>query len=397
MSLRTSKNSKSTEKDIFLALVRLGIGKDATIPLPNHIDWDEVETLAERQGMLGVVYDGIIRLAEIAENADILPLTVKLRWVGKVIQEYEHRYVAYKKAVADLAVWYHAHGYRMMVLKGLACGVNWPKPEHRPFGDIDIYLFGKCKEADEALEEWFKSSKVQGFKVDNSHHHHTVFQWQGFTVENHYDFLNVHHHKSNVELEAILKSLAHTDNTCFRHTDSKDNTDICLPSANFNALYLWRHAMSHFASTGMNLRQLLDWAFFVEKQGKEVDWEWLQGVLKKYGMDKLFDVMNVICVEDLGFNLVESLGFSVRSSSSRAEAESQLKSVEFRELKERVLKEIFTREFDEDTPKRVWKRVPFKYRRWKANAWKHELCFNDSMSSAFWSGVKNHLMKPASI
>ena len=123
MSLRTSKNSKSTEKDIFLALVRLGIGNEATIRLPNHIDWDEVEALAERHGMLGVVYDGVIRLAEIAENADILPLTVKLRWMGKVIQEYEHRYVAYKKAVADLAAWYHAHGYRMMLLKGLACSI----------------------------------------------------------------------------------------------------------------------------------------------------------------------------------------------------------------------------------------------------------------------------------
>lgn len=378
-------------------MVRLGIGNEATIRLPNHIDWDEVETLAERQGMLGIVYDGIVRLAEIAENADILPLTVKLRWMGKVIQEYEHRYVAYKKAVADLAAWYHAHGYRMMVLKGLACGVDWPKPEHRPYGDIDIYLFGKCKEADEALEEWFKSSKVQGFKVDNSHHHHTVFQWQGFTVENHYDFLNVHHHKSNVELEAILKSLAHTDNSCFCHTDSTDNTDICLPSANFNALYLLRHAMSHFASTGMNLRQLLDWAFFVEKHGEEVDWEWLQGVLKKYGMLKMFDVMNAICVEDLGFNLVESLGFSVRSSSSRAEAESQLKSVEFIKLKGRVLSDILEPEINEKSPRNVWKRVPFKYRRWKANAWKHELCFNDSMSSAFWAGVKNHLMKPASI
>lgn len=361
-------------KDALLQLVRLGIGTSKEAKISKDIDWESVETLAEKQGMMGIVYDGVIRLAEIAENADILPLTVKLRWMGKVIQEYEHRYVAYKKAVADLAAWYHAHGYRMMVLKGLACGVNWPKPEHRPFGDIDIYLFGKCKEADEALEEWFKSSKVQGFKVDNSHHHHTVFQWQGFTVENHYDFLNVHHHKSNVELEAILKSVAHTDNTCFRHTD------ICLPSANFNSLYLLRHAMSHFASTGMNLRQLLDWAFFVEKQGKEVDWEWLQGVLKKYGMEKMFDVMNAICVEDLGFQFNDNLNANVDVA-----------------LRNRVLNEILSREFDEDTPKHVWKRVPFKYRRWKANAWKHELCFNDSMSSAFWSGVKNHLLKPSSI
>lgn len=362
----------------------MGIGKDATIQLPDRINWDEVEALAERQGMLGIVYDGVLRHTDFTDSTVFFPLTVKLRWMGKVMQGYEQQYALYRKAMADLGGWFHTRGYRMMLLKGLACGVDWPRPEHRPYGDIDIYLFGKQKEADEALRQ----AQGPGFKVDTSHHHHTVFQWQGFTVENHYDFLNVHHHKSNVELEAILKSLAHTDNTCFRHTDSTDNTDICLPSANFNALYLLRHAMSHFASTGMNLRQLLDWAFFVEKHGEEVDWEWLQGVLKKYGMLKMFDVMNVICVEDLGFNLVESLGFSV---------ESQLKSVEFIKLKGRVLSDILEPEINEKSPRHVWKRVPFKYRRWKANAWKHELCFNDSMSSAFWSGVKNHLMKPASI
>ena len=203
-------------EDALLQLVRIGIGISKEAKISKDIDWESVETLAEKQGMLGVVYDGLqkLRVESLGFrvsgkcSVDSLPSQVAwLRILGKVMQGYEQRYALYRKAVADLAAWYHAHGYRMMVLKGLACGVNWPKPEHRPFGDIDIYLFGRQKEADEALEEWFKSSKVQGFKVDNSHHHHTVFQWQGFTVENHYDFLNVHHHKSNEELEALLKSL----------------------------------------------------------------------------------------------------------------------------------------------------------------------------------------------
>ena len=293
--------------------------------------------------------------------------------MGKVMQGYEQQYSLYRKAVADLAAWYHAHGYRMMLLKGLACGMDWPRPEHRPYGDIDIYLFGQYKEADAAL------ARELGIKVDNSHHHHTIFQWQGFTVENHYDFLNVHHHKSNVEIEAVLKEIA----------GQARNEEV---PANFNALYLLRHAMSHFASTGMNLRQLLDWAFFVEKHGGNVDWDWLQGVLERYGMLKMFDVMNAICVDDLGFQW-EFPHAALDAASHEIAGQARNEGL----LKERVLNEILSREFDESTPKNVWKRVPFKYRRWKANAWKHELCFNDSMGSAFWAGVKSHLMKPASI
>ena len=363
-------------KEAFLALVRLGIGNAATVTLPDHIDWDEVEVLAEKQGVLGVVYDGAFRHTEITENTEIFPLTVKLRWMGKVMQGYEQRFVLYRKAVSDLAAWYHAHGYQMMLLKGLACGCDWPKQEHRPYGDIDIWLFGRQSEADALMVQEFK---VQGFKVDKSHHHHTVFNWQGFTVENHYDFVNVHHQKSNVELEKIFKELGGDDS----HSVEISGVKVYLPSPNLHALFLIKHLASHFAADKITIRHLLDWAFFVEKHGEGVDWDWLLVELERFGMLRLFDVVNTICVENLGFRngcwkTFDGYGVDV-------------------DLKQRVLNDIISPEFSEKTPEHIWKRIPFRFRRWKANEWKHELCYNESMSSSFWSGVKNHLLKPASI
>lgn len=194
-------------------------------------------------------------------------------------------------------------------------------------------------------------------------------------------------------MEAILKEVAEIpyqvrDEDCYEEVP-----------ANFNALFLLRHAMNHFASTEMTLRQLLDWGFFVEKHGKEVDWEWFDVVLERFGMKQMFQIFNAICVEDLGFEWViphaahhtphAALDAASREIPGRARNEGS--------LKERVLNDILEPEFSAMTPKHVWKRIPFKYRRWKANEWKHELCYTDSMKSAFWSGVKNHLMKPASI
>ena len=362
-------------KDVLLQLVRLGIGTSKVAKIPKDIDWEAVEALAEKQGTLGVVYDGAIRLAEIADNADFFPLAVKLRWLGKVMQGYERRYALYRKAVADLATWYQAHGYRMMLLKGLACGVDWPKPEHRPYGDIDIWLFGQQEAADKEMVEEF-----EGFKIDDSHHHHTVFQWQGFTVENHFDFGNVYHHKSSVKLEAIFKELADDGLPLFDYSFQ--------PTANLHALFLLKHSMTDFAAFYVTLRQVLDWGFFVKAHGKEVDWVWLEGVLREYHMLDFFNVLNAICVEDLGFCLVESL---------ESRVESQLKSVEFRELKERVLNDILKPEFTRSSPKKIIPRLMHKYRRWKKNEWKHKMCYNESMWSAFWSGVRLHLIKPASI
>lgn len=131
-----------------------------------------------------------------------------------------------------MAAFYNSHGFKMMVLKGFACSLNWPKPEHRPCGDIDIWLFGRQQAGDKEMFEEFK--KFEGFNIDNSHHHHTVFQWQGFTVENHYDFGNVYHHKSSRKLKAIFKELADDNLPIF---------DYCFqPSANLHALFLLKHS-----------------------------------------------------------------------------------------------------------------------------------------------------------
>lgn len=88
--------------------------------------------------------------------------------------------------------------------------------------------------------------------------------------------------------------------------------------------------MSNFASTGFTIRHLLDWAFFVEKNSKEIDWGWLEGVLEKYGMKKLFNVFNAICVGDLGFDV--NIFPKVQFDPS---------------LKDRVLNDILSPEFSE--------------------------------------------------
>jgi len=138
--------------------------------------------------------------------------------------------------------------------------------------------------------------------------------------------------------------------------------------------------MAHFAAEGITLRHLLDWAFHVKAYAQEIDWPWLTGVLEKYGMLPAFNIFNGICVEDLGF---EASLFPAAQFDPA--------------MKERVLNDILSREFNEEEPTQPLRRLIFKYRRWKANGWKHKLCYKDSMWSAFWSGVWGHVLKPSSI
>lgn len=354
-----------SSKENFLSLVRLGIGH-CTYPLPKDVDWEQIQALAIKQGLYAIVIDGIERLPKGARPPQIL----LLEWIGEVFQGYEYRYEQYCKAIAELAGFYNRHSYRMMVLKGYTCSLDWPQPNHRPCGDIDIWLFGKQKEADALI------SREKKIKINNTHEHHTVFYWSDFMVENHYDFIDIHHRQSSPQLESIFKKLGEDDT----YSITLYGERVYFPTPNLHALFLLRHCMEHFASTELTLRQLLDWAFFVEKHGKEVDWVWLEVVLKQFGMEPAFNIFNAICVEDLGFD------------------SGIFPYVQFDPfLKDRVLNDIFNTEFNEKSPQGLLSRVLFKYRRWKANGWKNKICFKESMWSAFWSGVWGHILKPASI
>lgn len=355
----------SSNQESFLQLVRLGIGHNAHFN-NKDINWKYIEDLALRQGLSAVIVDGVEHLPE----AQRPPKEVLLQWIGNTLQSYEYRYELYRKAIAEMAAWYNAHGFKMMVLKGYACSLNWPKPEHRPCGDIDIWLFGKQKEADALM------TKELGLKVDTSHHHHTVFNWRDFSVENHYDFVNVHARKSSAELEKIFKELGQDDTHAVEVNDEK----VYVPSPNLHALFLIRHMVSHFAAAEITLRQVLDWAFFVEKHTKEVDWDWLLPLLDQYHMREFFNCINAICVEDLGFNA------------------TIFPYVQYLpDLKQRVLADILEPEFTSEEPKGFVLRMAYKYRRWQGNAWKQRLCYNESRWSMFWTGLWAKLLKPASI
>ena len=348
----------------FLQLIRLGIGHSAE-QLCEPVDWNAIESLATKQGLLGVVLDGIQCLAE---NSETIPYKKKLEWLGQVMKGYELRYLDYRKAIEALAAFYNTHGFRMMLLKGYACGRDWPRPEHRPYGDIDIWLFGKQKEADAML------AKETGIEIDSSHHHHTVFNWMGFTVENHYDFVNVYARQSSAVMEKVFKELGQDDS----HVAEVNGQKVYFPSPNLHALFLIKHMVSHFAAAEISLRQVLDWAFFVEKHTDKIDWTWLDGMIERFHMRDFVNCINAICVEDLGFDATIFNGVQFNH-----------------QLKDRVLNDIVSPAYGTEEPKGLIKKWAYKYRRWKGNAWKHDLCYGESRWESFWTLLRSHLMKPA--
>lgn len=343
-----------------LYLVRVAL--DTQLPMPvSGTDWKVAMEIAANHGMVGVVLDGISRCFEKSIPVD-MDFNTKMEWIGMVSQ-IEAGYKHHQEAIAKLTQYYAEHGIKMLVLKGIGLSLNYPIPNHRSSGDIDIYLFGKQKEADDIIQ------KELGIKVDSGHHHHTVFYYQGENVENHYDFLNVYARKSNKRIEKKLKSIC-----------SVEHTEKCagyyLPSVEFNSIFVLRHCASHFASTRMSLRQILDWGLFMQKHHQEINWDEYIPYLKQEGMYRFYNLMGLFCVRYFGLDASVFHGLS-----------SDV-------LLDRFVAEIISPEFKDREDGTLLKSLSVKPRRWWHNRWKNRLCYPDGAWSEFGYGLWAKVLKP---
>ena len=368
--------------DILFALLRWGlhteVRNDRPIESRRHaypispLMWREVYTLASAQGVLAVAWDGLQRLAaEEKLSADQQPdRTLKIQWAYNV-DCIEKRYARQKRVISRLADFYCEHGMGMMLLKGYGLSMNYPVPEHRPCGDIDIWLFGRQRDADEALR------KESGVDIDEEKHHHTTFTLDGIMVENHYDFLNIHSHASNREIDERLKRLAATQTG---ERIEVDGRPVFLPPPDLNALFLLRHSAVHFAAAEIGLRHVVDWALFVKKYAGGIDWAALERVAREQNMHRFLHSLNAICIDRLG---VDS---GIFPPFERDE-----------ELETRVLNDILCPEFPEPAPKdNIAGRLCWKLRRWWFNRWKHRIVYREGLFRTFFVQLKSHLMKPES-
>lgn len=374
----------NTDKAL-LALVSAGIGHGTLQQIPKNVDWVRLFELSEKHGMSAICVDGfqyIIDRTSSLNSAKEPPISLKLKWIGRTFQ-IEQQYKTYLEANKALAKWYGEHNYPMMLLKGYGLSLNYPKPNHRPCGDIDIYLFGKWKEADSLI------SKKLGITVDNSHHHHSCFLFPYretlesvggaqrcvyFSVENHYDFINIHSHWSNKRIEKRFKDLA-------RITEEEVLPNVFLPEPNLNALFVARHCAIHFASGELIIKQILDWALLIKASYEKIDWEVFWADCEIMGMKNFVLAIIDIAVNFFGFDLKI---FNVPSSL-------QFNSM----ISKRILDDMLRPDFDSERPRGLLY-LNWMVHRWWKHRWKHKLVYTDSLWSTFLMQLCSHLQKPAS-
>lgn len=364
------------EAEVLFKLIRIALGNEDDFSLPNAVNWEEVYNLSLKQGVGAIACDGMLALEKCSINEEL-----RYKWMGQSMI-IEQKYYQHKKAVAKLANFYHQHNIQMMLLKGYGLSLNYPIPEHRPSGDVDIFLkWSRGVDRDDAKKEVWKCGDAYirqklGIVVDSTHEHHTVFNFQNQTVENHYDFVNTKSVKSNRYVENKLKELAKFDGEIV----IVDGAVVELPPPELNAIFLIRHMGQHFAGSNISIRHILDWSTFVSSCVGErtVDWISVVSAWEGMGLLKFVQCVNSICVQWLGLD--KNLFYG------------QL--LEDQVLVDRVLNDVVYPKFTVKIKEiNLIPTLIFKIRRFNANRWKRKVVYKESMFEQFISGSYAHLIR----
>ncbi|MBR3986026.1 MAG: nucleotidyltransferase family protein [Bacteroidales bacterium] len=260
----------------------------------NEIDWQAVYDLSCKLGVSALAYDGL----SLGENLDI-DEDLYYKWLGQsavkenLFAQHYHALKAFSEACAKA-------GIKVFVLKGLAFGINYPVPNHRSCGDIDVFCVHN--DGTPAYQDGNEVAHQLGAEVDTHWYKHSQIHYKGIMVENH-DYLVCTREGLNYkELNKQLTKLLFTDN----ERRPLDDTGALVPSPYFNALFQAYHSCSHFLSEGIGLRHVLDWATFLQKEQNSIGWVRFYKDCEKYHLKRFIVAMTDIVVHKLGITVTNT-------------------------------------------------------------------------------------------
>ena len=240
------------QQKIFFEFLRFCIGSAKEIPGSlKEVDWKELYAIAQKQCLVGVLFDGIQRLPkELAPEQKLL-----MQWMvmAEMIRKQNIRLFQDSVKVCKN---FENKGFANCILKGQGNALLYPDPYMRTPGDIDIYLAGGRKRVMQYINKVCPNQVMR--------YHHVDFPVMKTAIEVHftpsYIFYPIHNRRMQKWFKEVM------DLQCSNVVTLPDGYgEITVPTTSFNVIYILSHLYRHIFTEGIGLRQLLDYYFVLVK------------------------------------------------------------------------------------------------------------------------------------
>lgn len=273
-------------EQIVLNILKEGIFHIPT-ELPSDVDWESVYQEFKMQSLAAVAYPCV--------KKHISDESVLNKWKKTAVGQIYHWYTMMGEQDRIVSL-LEENGYDVAVLKGNACAANYPDPQLRGSGDVDLLV--RWEEYDEIYEFLQKQGyHLIGEKIETKHH---------FTVKEKRVLFEIHKRPGGTRINGteaqteMLKFFQDGLNQ-IHHIDCCGHSIPVLPPVQ-NAMVLLLHTAQHMRE-GIGLRHMLDWMLFADQYVNNAFWEnELQTVAGKGEVEKLAISITAMCQDYLGLS-----------------------------------------------------------------------------------------------
>ncbi len=250
--------------------------------------WNEIATMAQKQSVSALVADKVLSLP--AESLPSSDITMRFIAVMEQTKQANRKMISVLKELQEL---YTQGGFPFLLLKGLACGVNYPEPLLRTPGDIDLLLYQKGDY--ERARQWLTQ---KGIEIEPGGVLHFNLVRNDIKVESHCHSTYFNSGWYNRQFVRVEEEVLTKGNFAISEIDSEFSV-LVLP-VTFNAFFLFHHMFKHFVNQGVGLRQICDWILFLHKNREEIDGDEFNRLATKFALLYPMQLFARVTVDHLG-------------------------------------------------------------------------------------------------
>ena len=282
----TSKSENTI--GLFFSLVRSGLWERSDeLPSAGPIDVDTLYKLAEEQSVVGLVAAGL-------QHVDKgLLAGQKVSIFTEKAMALEHRNRLMNRFIEVTTQKMSEAGIHFVVLKGQGVAQCYEKPLWRASGDVDLLLdainYEKAKS--------FLAPVASTVKTEDKEGMHQGMVMGAWIVELHGRLHNYLFKKSDLIIDQVQEDTLNGNGVRVWHNG---DSEVLLPCADNDAVFIFSHIIQHFFPGGIGLRQICDWCRMLWTFRETIDRPLLESRIRRMGFMTEWKAFAAFAVDNLG-------------------------------------------------------------------------------------------------
>ncbi len=281
---------------VFLALVKAGLWEtEVRFASYGEIKCSFLLTIAQEQSVVGLVSAGLEHVVDTKVSKEWA-----LQFAGQTLQ-LEQRNKAMNAFVASLIEQLRKEDIYAILVKGQGIAQCYERPLWRACGDVDLFL-----SEDNYNKAWqILSPLATSIEEENTYYRHLAMTIDGWSVELHGTL------RSGLWL-SIDRGLDKVQNAVFYEGKVRSwmngNTQVFIPAADEDVVFVFVHVLQHFYKEGIGLRQICDWSRLIWIYKDSLNHKLLESQIKSMGVMTEWKAFAALAVDYLGMP-IEAMPF----------------------------------------------------------------------------------------